>query len=171
MLSLWRCDRRHRPQFRDALILNYPVLVPNRPAGVALRLPSPRCRPVLVRVKCARRFLFRQHLWRMQKLRQLGDVHGNAPRPVALGGDTLAAREKRQGQNRLAVILYDHHQSRIILVAALFSQVSDCVLGIRKRCRYIWQIRAITIILDPIPSVYREEILRHRTPLLKALAS
>jgi hypothetical protein len=87
-----------------------------------------------------------------------------APRRAG-SGDTLAAREKRQGQNRLAVILYDHHQSRIILVAALFSQVSDCVLGIRKRCRYIWQIRAIMIILDPIPSVYREEISGHRTSL------
>jgi hypothetical protein len=74
----------------------------------------------------------------------------------------LAARKKRQGQNRLpGFIRYDHHQSEII-VAALLSQLSDCVLGIRKCCRSIWQVRAISIVLDPVSSVYREEISRHR---------
>jgi hypothetical protein len=84
---------------------------------------------------------------------------------------TLAARKKRQGQNCLVVIRYDHHQSQIILVAALISQDSDCVLGIGKCRCYIWQVGATTIILDPFPSMYCEEILGHQTPLLKALAS
>jgi len=43
----------------------------------------------------------------------------------------LAARKKRQRQNRLPdLIFYDHHQSRIVvvrIVVALFSQLSDCV--------------------------------------------
>jgi hypothetical protein len=59
----------------------------------------------------------------------------------------LAAGKKRQGQNRLpGLILYEHHQSQIV-VAAVFSQLSDCVLGIRKCRRYIRQVRAIRIIL------------------------
>jgi len=61
------------------------------------------------------------------------------------------------------MIFYDHHQSRIVVVciATLFSQLPDCIFSIRKRRRYIRQVRAIRIILDPIPSVYREEISRH----------
>jgi len=36
-------------------------------------------------------------------------------------GCVLAARKKRQGQNHLAgLIPYEHHQSQIILVVALF---------------------------------------------------
>ena len=58
------------------------------------------------------------------------------------------------------MILYEHHQSRIV-IAALFSQLSDCVLGIRKCRRHIRQIRASRIILDPVLSVYRKEISRH----------
>src|SRR6516165_1176921 len=77
-------------------------------------------------------------------------------------GLLLATREKWQGQNRLpGLIFYHHHQGEIILVATLFSQLPDCVFSIRKRRRYIRQVRAIRIILDPIPSVYREEISRH----------
>src|SRR5215813_4239125 len=78
---------------------------------------------------------------------------------------TLAARPKRQGQNVLpGLIRYKHHQSQIV-VATLLAQLLDCVLGIRKRRRYIRQVGAIGMILDPIPSVYWEEISRHRTPL------
>jgi hypothetical protein len=70
------------------------------------------------------------------------------------------AREKRQGQNRLpGFILNDHYQSRIV-VAALFSQLSDGVLGIRKCRPYIRQVCACTVILDLCPSVYRKEISR-----------
>ena len=58
------------------------------------------------------------------------------------------------------LIRYDHHQGQIV-VAALFSQLPNCVLGIGKCRRIIWQVRTITIILDPIPSEYREEISRH----------
>jgi len=77
----------------------------------------------------------------------------------------LAAREKRQGQNRLpGLIFYHHHQSEIILVAVLVSQLSDPVLGIRKCRRYIRQVWASRIILDLIRSVYREEISWHRLP-------
>jgi hypothetical protein len=45
------------------------------------------------------------------ELRQLGDVHRNPPRLIARAkGMLLAARKKRQGQNRLpGLILYDHH--------------------------------------------------------------
>jgi hypothetical protein len=83
-------------------------------------------------------------------------LRGNAMR--------LAARKKRQGQNRLpGLIRYEHHQGQVV-VAHLFLQLSDCGLGIRKCRRNIWQISTIRIVLDPIPSVYREEILRHRTP-------
>ena len=61
------------------------------------------------------------------------------------------------------MIFYDHHQSRVVVVciATLFSQLRDCIFSIGKRRRYIRQVRAIRIILDPIPSVYREEISRH----------
>src|SRR6516164_1025322 len=80
------------------------------------------------------------------------------------GVTTLAARPKRQGQNGSpGLIRHEHHQSQIV-VAAFLAQLLDCVLGIRKGRRYIWQIRTIRIILDPITSVYREEILRHRLP-------
>ena len=79
----------------------------------------------------------------------------------------LAARKKRQRQNRLPdLIFYDHHQSRIVvvrIVAALFSQLSDCALGMRKCRRYIRQICARRVILDPCPSAYRKEISRHST--------
>src|SRR5262249_43786804 len=59
--------------------------------------------------------------------------------------------------------LYDHHQSQIILVGALFSQLSDRIVGVTKRRLYIRQVRAIRIILDPILSVYCKEISRHPT--------
>jgi len=79
----------------------------------------------------------------------------------------LAAGKKRQRQNRLPdLIFYDHHQSRIVLVrivVALFSQLLDCVLGMRKCRRYIRQVCASRVILDPCPSAYRKEILRHST--------
>ena len=79
----------------------------------------------------------------------------------------LAARKKRQRQNRLPdLIFYDHHQSRIVvvrIVVALFSQLSDCVLGMRKCRRYIRQICTSRVILDPCPSEYRKEILWHST--------
>ena len=76
----------------------------------------------------------------------------------------LAAREKRQGQNRLPSLnFYHHHQRQIILVAVLFSQLSDRVVGIRKCRRYIRQVCVTRIVLDPIPSLYRKEISRHRT--------
>jgi len=75
---------------------------------------------------------------------------------------TSTARKKRQGQNSLpGLIRYEHHQGKVV-VAHLFLQLSDCGLGIRKCRRNIWQISTIRIVLDPIPSVYREEILRHR---------
>jgi len=75
---------------------------------------------------------------------------------------TLAPRPKRQGQNGSpGLIRYEHHEGQIV-VAAFFAQLTDCVLGIRKRRRYIRQVGAIRIVLDPIPSVYREEISRHR---------
>jgi hypothetical protein len=46
-----------------------------------------------------------------EQLRQLGDIHRNPPRLIARAkGMLLAARKKRQGQNRLpGLILYDHH--------------------------------------------------------------
>src|SRR6516165_12695027 len=79
----------------------------------------------------------------------------------------LATRKKRQRQNRLPdLIFYDHHQSRIVvvrIVVALFSQLSDCVLGMRKCRRYIRQVCASRVILDPCSSAYRKEILRHST--------
>ena len=77
----------------------------------------------------------------------------------------LAARKKRQGQNcSPGLIRYEHHQSRIVVIciAALFSQLSDGVLGMRKCHRSIWQVDPIGIVLDPVSSVYREEISRHR---------
>jgi len=78
--------------------------------------------------------------------------------------ECLAAWPKWQGQNPFsALIHHEHHQSQIV-VAAFLAQLLDCVLGIRKGRRNIWQIRTIRIILDPITSVYREEILRHRLP-------
>jgi hypothetical protein len=74
----------------------------------------------------------------------------------------LATRKKRQGQNRLpGLIRYEHHQGQIV-VAALLSQLPDYVVGMRKCRRSIWQVRAISIVLDPVSSVYREEISRHR---------
>jgi hypothetical protein len=58
----------------------------------------------------------------------LADAQSDKRRGCASGfvalatGDFLAARKKRQGQNHLpGFIRYDHHQSQIILVAALFS--------------------------------------------------
>jgi len=76
----------------------------------------------------------------------------------------LAAREKRQGQNCLpSLIFYHHHQRQIILVAVLFSQLSDRVLGIRKCRRYIRQVCVTRMVLDPILSVYRKGISWHRT--------
>jgi hypothetical protein len=82
----------------------------------------------------------------------------------------LRAGEKRQEQNRLTgLILYNHHKSRIV-AAAILSQLPDCVLGIRKcRCN-VWQIRAIRIINDPIPSAYREEVSWHRMPIFRLIA-
>jgi hypothetical protein len=75
---------------------------------------------------------------------------------------TLRSQEKRQGQNRPSdLILYEHHQSRIV-EAALFSQLPNCALGIRKCCRNIRQVPAIKIILDPVPSADREKISLHR---------
>jgi hypothetical protein len=56
------------------------------------------------------------------------------------------------------LILYDHHQSRIV-VAALFSQLLDRALAIRKCRRYIRQVFANRIILDLRPPVYRKEII------------
>jgi hypothetical protein len=74
----------------------------------------------------------------------------------------LATRKKRQGQNRLpGLVRYEHHQGQIV-VAALLSQLPDYVLGMRKCRRSIWQVRAISIVLDPVSSVYREKISRHR---------
>jgi hypothetical protein len=82
----------------------------------------------------------------------------------------LAARKKRQGQNRLpGLILYDHQQRQIILVATLFSQLPDCVFGIGKRGHYVRQVRPLRIILDPTPSVYREEISWHRSEKIGGL--
>ena len=89
------------------------------------------------------------------QLRQLGYVRRD---PL------LAARKKRQGQNRLpSLIFYHHHQRQIILVAVLFSQLSDRVLGIRKCRRYIRQVCVTRMVLDPILSVYRKGISWHRT--------
>src|SRR6516165_9182806 len=93
-------------------------------------------------------------------------VQGGAKRRAGICG-ALATRKKRQRQNRLPdLIFYDHHQSRIVvvrIVVALFSQLSDCVLGTRKCRRYIRQVCASRVILDPCPSAYRKEILRHST--------
>jgi hypothetical protein len=36
------------------------------------------------------------------------------------------------------------------IIVALFSQLSDCVLGTRKCRRFIRQVRAFRIILDPV---------------------
>ena len=68
-----------------------------------------------------------------------------SPRTTAAGSGgwaftgCLAARKKRQRQNRLPdLIFYDHHQSRIVvvrIVAALFLQLLDFVFGMRK-CRH-----------------------------------
>jgi len=59
-----------------------------------------------------------------------------------------------------------NHQSRI--VAALFAQLSDSVLGIGK-CRVdIWQVDAIRVILDSVPS---ENIAALVSPLVTALGS
>ena len=95
---------------------------------------------------------------------------GLTPSPIAPAAwqcwpqSLLAAREKRQGQNRLpSLIFYHHHQRQIILVAVLFSQLSDRVLGIRKCRRYIRQVCVTRMVLDPIPSVYRKGISWHRT--------
>ena len=75
----------------------------------------------------------------------------------------LAARRKRRGQNQLTgLILYDHHQSRVV-VAALFSQPSDCALSTRKCRRCIRQVCASGIILDLFACVYCKEISRHST--------
>ena len=75
----------------------------------------------------------------------------------------LVARKKRQGQYRLpGFIFYDHHQGRIV-VSALFSQLSNFALGIRKCSCKIRQVRTTRIIFDPVPSAYCEELSRHRT--------
>ena len=80
------------------------------------------------------------------------------------GGCLRVARKERQGQNRLpGFILYDHHQGRIV-IPALFSQLPDCALGMRKCRRNIRQVRTIRIIPDPVPSAYYKEISRHQTP-------
>ena len=58
------------------------------------------------------------------RVRQLVDACRNASRLIApqQRGLPLAAWKKRQGQNRLpGLILYDHRQRQVILVAALFS--------------------------------------------------
>src|SRR4029077_6534948 len=81
----------------------------------------------------------------------------------ANGGRLRVARKERQGQNRLpGFILYDHHQGRIV-VPALFSQLPDCALGMRKCRRNIRQVRTMRIIPDPVPSAYCEEVSRHQT--------
>jgi hypothetical protein len=46
---------------------------------------------------------------------------------------------------------------------AFLSQLTDFVLGTTKSRRNIQQVRAIRIILDPVLSVYREEISLHGT--------
>jgi hypothetical protein len=67
-----------------------------------------------------------------QQPRQLHHVGRNPPCVLATR-TTFSSQGKPQGQNRMpGLILHHHHQSQIILVAALFSQLSDCVLGIRK---------------------------------------
>ena len=60
------------------------------------------------------------------------------------------------------LIRYEHHQGQIV-VAALLLQLPDCVFGIRKCRRNIWQVDTIRTILDPVSSVYRKEISRHRS--------
>ena len=57
----------------------------------------------------------------------------------------------------------NHHQGRIV-VSALFSQLSNFALGIRKCSCKIRQVRTTRIIFDPVLSAYCEEISRHRTP-------
>jgi len=118
------------------------------------------------------RFTPKSGHWNWPRHRRLATTPAASPRWPRPSGPhrawammiTLATREERQGQNRLpGLIRYEHHQGRIV-VAALFSQLQNCVLGIRKCRRNIWQVRTIGIILDLIPSVYREEISRHRTP-------
>ena len=67
--------------------------------------------------------------------------------PAWQRGGLRVARKERQGQNHLlGFILYDHHQGRIAL-PALFSQLPDCALGMRKCRRNIRQVRAMRIIL------------------------
>jgi hypothetical protein len=80
-------------------------------------------------------------------------------------GPILGAGEKRHKQNRVAgLILYDHHESGIV-VAALFSKLTDRVFSIRKCRRQIRQVRPVRIVLDvSVPRTYREEISLHRTP-------
>jgi hypothetical protein len=56
-----------------------------------------------------------------------------------------------------------------IIVAALLSQLPYCGFGIRKSRRDIRQVRAIRIILDPVPSAYREKISLHRSILAETL--
>jgi hypothetical protein len=84
-----------------------------------------------------------------------------SPRSAAPRRGELASRKERQGQYHLSgFILYDHHQGRIV-VRALFSQLHDFALGIRKcRCN-IRQVRTMRVILNPIRSAYCEEISRH----------
>jgi hypothetical protein len=86
-----------------------------------------------------------------------------AMRRASWGG--LASREERQEQNHLSgFVFYDHHQSRIV-VRALFSQLHDFALGIRKcRCN-IGQVCTIRVILNPTRSAYYEEISRHPNAL------
>ena len=69
------------------------------------------------------------------------DGYGGAGRAALRWDLLLCIPEKRQGQNHLSgFILYDHHQSRIV-VWALFSQLQDCALGMRKCRQNIRQVR------------------------------
>jgi hypothetical protein len=78
---------------------------------------------------------------------------------LADAGIRLGAGKKRHEQNRVPrLILYEHHKLWIV-AAALFSQLPDCVFGIRKCGLNIRQVGAYRIVLDdPVPSAYREEI-------------
>jgi hypothetical protein len=80
---------------------------------------------------------------------------------VVLVARRLRSRKKGQRQNGLSgFILYGHHQGRVV-VRALFSQLHDFALGVRKRRRDIRQVCTLSVMLNPIRSAYREEISRH----------
>ena len=89
-------------------------------------------------------------------------LHLVASRPAKVGDKLVATDFVKSitGGFLSAFVLYDHHQSGIV-VRALFLQLHDFALGIRKcRCN-IRQVCTMRVILNPTRSAYCEEISRH----------